>query len=1380
MNVEEAPDRRALAERFYDCCKAAVDYHEDRWESWLEHESSALLETLYDESGSERCREAGEAMVGTARLARHLLSVTSCRAAETGDEWTVAAKEVASAWAAGPTGRLSVKLRDGNLLSLAAGGKNNAVLQGEPGLLRAIATMVAEAGRGTRLVLGSFAEALYDYCGIDPVRTFGLGNRVTIGCLLDAVGGGDIGTLEMTGMSGDLREVYPDPRLAFVVCDPAFYSSVERAVSAAVAGLGRRPVPPQSVRWTLFGVKRALLPVRAADLEEARLAGPSFAAPFGTGMLAILVGTALQAGGPIGAADKPTVCITGDVAGDGTLCEIGGCQGKLRAAGLAKAELILVPRENLQEWRACREELALGDPTVAQPQLRPASSLADALDKAWRHLHIPFVVTAPDVLFGREEELGWAMGQLDGDRVLVLFGKPGTGKTALGATIADHVEDSSGVVANVVRAGLGRSADPIVRSAVLGHWARALKLSPKSTGTGDEPLDQRYEIESHLVEEGERLLALVDDVEVGDAELVHNLFPRHHCVAIVTTTDPHLASALRGLGREVEELEVRDLPQDAAVKLLTRVASSGFSDVPLALSSELLTEVVRRTGSSPLEVVLAGASLREVVRLGEAACRRWLKTWKGAGVYAEEHLATTPHRAVASLSTRQREALGRLSILAPRPELFEEELAKNLLEGLEDCLPGLVARWVLFPEPRGRLSIHPLIAEQARSLAPGPDEAPTLHKKAASFYAEQLKRFLGAASFSALFGIEGPRARQYLRHFVHHLSEIGDPRAAAAAYLWAAVWAFWWFDYFVPWELVDDMVVLVPEGDDDLAEAAREVSVLRSSYVPESKWQQRSSGNWEGARRALQWMDEVLADALKDDVVVLEHDDLREARGMVGLLLADCAHFGPHRDHELALGLSTQAQTMFEPGSFNDWWSRYYMADAQVALGHGLDAFLLGRAAVRLARAAFEQGEDFDDEVLAHLERVMSEVATMERLYDVAEGCLCRALAHAMRFHFANQDPPDGYTTALHLMMTERLGTWLVERFRDDEESATTAAVRVSKYFRGEQGPSRGLVEGKLKLAATGEAEAFKDFVAVIASASPTREVLDKPGTDYLIKTKELVSVLFLRDPALEDPVGTWARMMSHTEPPPEGVLLFDLAQARVRDLLDEADQEVLGPSFPPEQYVSRASMDVAADEEDEGQEAACEEEGDWQVAVGPDGNVWGVVKVEHYPLSDAVLYAYVATRPGYRGIGIGRTLMHGATQQLASLPESVLAFIEIDMPGYHAVDEAYGDPVARLRFYERFGIKATDLHYFQPRLRVHLSRSYHMVLGVVPRAGSVLPAHISGERTRAFLEEYFVDCEGPGALEDEEVRRLLEQCKRPEIPLLPLTEEALRLIPGL
>ncbi|HMK96580.1 MAG TPA: GNAT family N-acetyltransferase, partial [Acidimicrobiales bacterium] len=225
---------------------------------------------------------------------------------------------------------------------------------------------------------------------------------------------------------------------------------------------------------------------------------------------------------------------------------------------------------------------------------------------------------------------------------------------------------------------------------------------------------------------------------------------------------------------------------------------------------------------------------------------------------------------------------------------------------------------------------------------------------------------------------------------------------------------------------------------------------------------------------------------------------------------------------------------------------------------------------------------------------------------------------------------------------------------------------------------------------------------------------------------------------------------------PVAGVELLDKAEALRRGALRRLYQDILEPSFRPEELGEP-----------------------WEEGHVPDGLLlvaWdearqealGCAIGELYETSRVLLLGYLAVRPDLRARGVGTRLMNGVLRQWCR--DDWLALAEIDDPRHHEPHPGHGDPVARLRFYERFGVRAIAAPYFQPSLDGG-GRAYHLLLCQLPTrsgAGSISAEEV--ERVRQFLEEYLTGCEGEGALDDREARWLLNFYSG-ELALVPLNE---------
>jgi GNAT superfamily N-acetyltransferase len=207
-----------------------------------------------------------------------------------------------------------------------------------------------------------------------------------------------------------------------------------------------------------------------------------------------------------------------------------------------------------------------------------------------------------------------------------------------------------------------------------------------------------------------------------------------------------------------------------------------------------------------------------------------------------------------------------------------------------------------------------------------------------------------------------------------------------------------------------------------------------------------------------------------------------------------------------------------------------------------------------------------------------------------------------------------------------------------------------------------------------------------------------------------------------------------------------------------EVFTEILRPSFRPEELGDQVWTETSVP-------------ADLLLVAWDDAEhrVLGCAVGDLFPRSETLLLSYLAVRPGLRSGGIGSALMQAVQDEWCTAHPFAVA--ELDDPRRHEADEEHGDPEARLRFYNRFGMKAIAAPYFQPRLATSLPRAYHMILGKLASPGEDDEQTADGKRLHEFLVEYFTDCEGEAALDDPEVQWLLAFYEKDDLDLVPVTE---------
>jgi GNAT superfamily N-acetyltransferase len=158
----------------------------------------------------------------------------------------------------------------------------------------------------------------------------------------------------------------------------------------------------------------------------------------------------------------------------------------------------------------------------------------------------------------------------------------------------------------------------------------------------------------------------------------------------------------------------------------------------------------------------------------------------------------------------------------------------------------------------------------------------------------------------------------------------------------------------------------------------------------------------------------------------------------------------------------------------------------------------------------------------------------------------------------------------------------------------------------------------------------------------------------------------------------------------------------------------------------------------------------------------------EYYSASRVMLLGYLAVRGDQRGTGLGSALIRTVLDQWQRTVQPLALVAEVENPRYHG-ETAHGDPVARLRFYERLGAKLVPFSYFQPSVEEQSPRVRGMfLLSLDPRQETMPTAALL-----SFLDEYMLVCEGEGVVGvDPEYVAMCAQIAawRDEIPLWPMS----------
>jgi GNAT superfamily N-acetyltransferase len=219
----------------------------------------------------------------------------------------------------------------------------------------------------------------------------------------------------------------------------------------------------------------------------------------------------------------------------------------------------------------------------------------------------------------------------------------------------------------------------------------------------------------------------------------------------------------------------------------------------------------------------------------------------------------------------------------------------------------------------------------------------------------------------------------------------------------------------------------------------------------------------------------------------------------------------------------------------------------------------------------------------------------------------------------------------------------------------------------------------------------------------------------------------------------------------------------------DDADEvadfyrRVLASNFPTDEL--ETSENFAAGLKSGGTRAIAARTAEGTIAGGAVGDLFLQGRV--------LLLSYLAVAAEGRGGGTGGLLMKAVTDVWGSQFGPSLFVMEVEDPRHHHSDAAFGDPEARVRFYERLGARALPVPYFQPALGPAGHRVPHLMLMVF--GGTDAPPgtqQIDGKIIELFLTEYLEGCEGLVRPDDTATQRLLAACRRPGgLPLLRVSE---------
>ena len=358
--------------------------------------------------------------------------------------------------------------------------------------------------------------------------------------------------------------------------------------------------------------------------------------------------------------------------------------------------------------------------------------LSDPLDRPIPS-NFGIVPPMPSLVLGREDDadelkarLGIArLGQQAQpmQRVTVIRGLPGVGKTTLVATLAHDDQVNTAFPDGVLWISLGPEAR--LESALL-TWGRALSISEIEQETTAEDLARRL---SNALQK-KRMLLLVDDVW-DSAHGQRFKIGGEYCAILFTTRETKIAEDLAP--RPQKDIYYLDkLSDDQALALLKELAPQVITDHP----KECLL-LVKELEGLPLSLQVAGRLLNAEYARGFSVTDLLAELKEGVKIlraepppnrpgisYAEKAMLTVTvllEKTTERLKPETRELFARLGPFAPKPATFELDDLRFCweVENPKDTVRELIDRGLLEPveiEGLPLYQMHALLVAHANDL----------------------------------------------------------------------------------------------------------------------------------------------------------------------------------------------------------------------------------------------------------------------------------------------------------------------------------------------------------------------------------------------------------------------------------------------------------------------------------------------------------------------------------------------------------------------------------------------------------------------------------------------------------------------------------------
>jgi hypothetical protein len=329
----------------------------------------------------------------------------------------------------------------------------------------------------------------------------------------------------------------------------------------------------------------------------------------------------------------------------------------------------------------------------------------------------------PALFIGREDdvqELKRRLGSTSDEvpaslqRLIVMRGWPGVGKTSLATVLAHDTDVKAKFPGGVFWASLGQNPSLFGE---LAAWGRSLGIDRLDTRTVEEASTQLAN-----VLRDKRALLIVDDLWRTEHAIPFQVGGRH-CAMLITTRLPEIAHEIAPGATYVLGV----LSEAKALELLQTIIPAVVSGNP-----EASRELVQELEGLPLAIQVAGRLLNVELSYGFAITDLLQEIRKGARLIEAQAPVdqsdvtneTTP--TVAALLKKSTDLLDAhtldcfayLGAFAPKPATFDVDAMKAIWQ-VDDPNPTIrtiVDRGLLEPIGAGRFWMHSILVEHAKSF----------------------------------------------------------------------------------------------------------------------------------------------------------------------------------------------------------------------------------------------------------------------------------------------------------------------------------------------------------------------------------------------------------------------------------------------------------------------------------------------------------------------------------------------------------------------------------------------------------------------------------------------------------------------------------------